>query len=74
MNVITLGKRWIPGRFYPGHMVYFYIKLSRLGARISLLLLYSRPSRFAWPSVEGFGHAIWEVMHSGESAYLQIIR
>ena len=35
---------------------------------------YSRPSRFAWPSVEGFGHAIWEVMHSGESAYLQIIR
>ena len=39
VNVITLGKRWIPGRFYPGHMVYFYIKLSRLGARISLLLL-----------------------------------
>ena len=74
MNVITLGKRWIPGRFYLSHMVYFYIKLSRLGARISLLLLYSRPSRFAWPSVEGFGHAIWEVMHSGESAYLQIIR
>ena len=35
---------------------------------------YSRPSRFAWPSVEGFGHAIWEVMHSGESDYLQIIR
>ena len=28
----------------------------------------------AWPSVEGFGHAIWEVMHYGESAYLQIIR
>ena len=28
-------------RFYPGHMVYFYIKLSRLGARISLLLLCS---------------------------------
>ena len=36
--------------------------------------MYSRPSRFAWPSVDGFGHAIWEVMHYGESAYLQIIR
>ena len=21
VNAVTLGKRWIPGRFYPGHMV-----------------------------------------------------